>query len=482
MNLEEGPVFNLRRNPHSFMFALISIVAIPLAFAACSKSQKPKVAGPPPPVRMTAREAHQRMMKVLDIKSLRPGAVMSPADSPNAANYNEAKANPHPDLPNPLVLNVGWKVNTPEMWWKVRRLEIVRDFNDDIYGRVPGDAPSVNWAVKKVTKETEDGVPVVTKIVVGHVNNSFYPPIKIDIPVTVTVPAKAKGPVPVILKLAFKPQVMSKAAGKVDMPGFQIPASGAGPSWKQQLLDKGWGYAIYYPTDLQPDNGADLTEGIIGLCNKGKPRSPDQWGAIRAWAWGTSRVMDYLETDSAVDGKAVGIMGHSRFGKAALAAMAYDQRFAIAYISSSGMGGAAPYRRNFGERLENLASVHEFYWMDGDFLKYAGPYHSNDLPVDADDLIALCAPRPVFIGVGSVAGDGWSDPEGEFMAEAAAGPAYELLGKKGLGTSKLPPIGTALMSGDLAFRQHHGGHTPAPDWPYFIKFASRYLKSAGREH
>ena len=171
-------------------------------------------------------------------------------------------------------------------------------------------------------------------------------------------------------------------------------------------------------------------------------------------------------------------MGHSRDGKAALVAMAYDPRFAIAYISSSGMGGAALYRRNFGERLENLAGVGEYHWMAGTFLRYAGPLTPNDLPVDANELIAVCAPRPVFIGCGSVKGDGWVDPRGEFMAEAAASPVYKLLGAQGLQTDHFPPIGTPLLKGDLAFRQQHDGHTPLPNWPYFIKFARRYLKSS----
>ncbi|HET7100144.1 MAG TPA: acetylxylan esterase, partial [Terriglobia bacterium] len=190
-----------------------------------------------------------------------------------------------------------------------------------------------------------------------------------------------------------------------------------------------------------------------------------------------SRALDYFETDKSVDAKQVGITGHSRYGKAALVAMAYDPRFAIGYISSSGMGGAALYRRNFGERLENVAAANEYHWMAGNFLKYAGPLTPNDLPVDSHELIALCAPRPVFISAGATKGDGWVDAKGEFMAAAAASPVYELLGKKGLDSTGFPPIATPLLSGDISFRQHRGGHTPAPNWPWFIKFASRYLNA-----
>jgi hypothetical protein len=154
--------------------------------------------------------------------------------------------------------------------------------------------------------------------------------------------------------------------------------------------------------------------------------------------------------------------------------MAYDPRFAIAYASSSGEGGAKLNRRYFGETVENLDSG-LYYWMAPNFLKYAGSLQWNDLPVDAHELIALCAPRPVFIGGGSVQGDGWADPEGMFMAAAAAGPVYQLLGKHDMGTTTFPPIETPLIDGDVAFRQHTGGHTPTPNWPTFIRFASRYL-------
>jgi hypothetical protein len=230
------------------------------------------------------------------------------------------------------------------------------------------------------------------------------------------------------------------------------------------------------PTSIQADNGAGLTRGIIGLCNKGQRRKPDDWGALRAWAWGASRALDYFETDRSVDASQVGIEGHSRYGKAALIAMAYDQRFAIGFISSSGEGGAKLHRRNAGEIVENLAGSGEYHWMAGNFLKYAGPLQWSDLPVDAHELIALCAPRPVFISAGDK-GDAWVDARGMFMAAVAAGPVYLLLGKKDLGSSVFPPPGTTLTGGEIAFRQHLGGHTPLPNWPTFLDFASRYIKT-----
>ena len=155
--------------------------------------------------------------------------------------------------------------------------------------------------------------------------------------------------------------------------------------------------------------------------------------------------------------------------------MAYDPRFAIAYVSSSGEGGAKLHRRNAGELVENVAGANEYHWMAGNFLKYAGPLTWGDMPVDAHELIAMCAPRPVFIS-GGEKGDGWVDARGMFMAAAAAQPVYELLGKKGMGTYEFPPVETALVNGDIAFRQHTSGHTDGPNWPTFLTFAERYFR------
>jgi hypothetical protein len=185
--------------------------------------------------------------------------------------------------------------------------------------------------------------------------------------------------------------------------------------------------------------------------------------------------LDYFETDKDIDAKKIGIEGHSRYGKAAAVTMAYDQRFAIAYISSSGEGGVKLHRRNAGEIVENVAGSSEYHWMAGNFIKYAGPLQWSDLPVDAHELIALCAPRPVFIGCGEK-GDGWVDARGMFMAAVAAEPVYTLVGKKGMGTSTFPSAETSLLDGEIGFRQHKLGHTPAPNWPYFIQFAERYFK------
>jgi hypothetical protein len=435
---------------------LLALLAVPLA----------RGDDPPPPVELTAKEDHKRMLDLLKITSLRRGADGRDSKAENAANYDESKANPYPKLPDPLVLKNGKKVTTPEMWVKERRPEIVEDFDREIYGRVPKDTPKVKWEVTETKNDKIADVPAVTKQLVGHVDNSSYPKITVGIRLTLTTPADAKGPVPVMVEFGFG------GGGRGGPPG-------AG-SWQQQLLAKGWGYAIITPNSIQADNGAGLTKGIIGLCNKGQPRKVDDWGALRAWAWGASRALDYFETDKAVDASQVGIEGLSRYGKAAIVAMAYDERFAIGFIGSSGEGGAKLHRRNWGELVENVASSGEYHWMAGNFLKYAGPLTWDDLPVDSHELVALCAPRPVFISCGSFKVEGgWVDAKGMFLAGVGAGPVYKLLGKKDLGTAEMPAEETALIDGEVAFRQHSGGHTTGPNWPTFLKFADRYIKGPG---
>jgi hypothetical protein len=317
---------------------------------------------------------------------------------------------------------------------------------------------------------------VITKKLVGHVDNDSDPLIDVEIELTLSTPANAGGPVPVIMELGFSSEFLAAMARR-------FPAAGptTGPTWEQQVLAKGWGYAILTPTSVQADSGEGLTEGIIGLADRGQPRNVDDWGALRAWAWGASRALDYFENDPAVDARKIGIEGLSRYGKAALVAMAYDQRFATSFVGSSGEGGAKLYRRIFGEQVENIAATGEYHWMAGNFFKYAGPLTTNDLPVDAHELIALCAPRPVFISTGfpKVEG-GWVDAKGMFLAAVGASPVYRLLGKKGLETAEFPPIETALIGGDIGFRSHAGGHTTGPNWPAFLSFASRYF-GASRE-
>jgi hypothetical protein len=443
-------------------WASVLIGAALVAFAAGLASPH---AQPTPTPALTNEQDHQLMLDRLGIKSLRPGVDGYNSAAPNFVNQDEAKAGPFSLLPDPLAFADRRAVTTPDDWWKRRRPELVELFSREEHGRVPRRAPAVRWRVVSEKHDVRGGVAVLERRLAGDLDNRAYPAVTVSLDLLLVTP-EGRGKRPLVLEFGFPD-------GAPWMRGRPAPA---GPDWRDLVLARGWGYAILDPTSVQPDNGASLRRGVIGLVNRGRPRAPDDWGALRAWAWGASRVLDFLATDPAVDDRRVAIEGLSRYGKAALVTMAYDQRFAAGLVASSGEGGAKLHRRKRGEQLENLAASGEYHWMAGNFLRYAGPLTVDDLPVDAHELIALCAPRPLFISVGNDQADGWVDSRGMFMAAVAAGPVYRLLGARDLGVTTFPEPLTLVADGELAFRQHEGGHTPGPNWPYFLDFASRYLE------
>ena len=486
---------NLSRTINSsgrwFAAGLIALVAA--GVLAGETGAAPSSAAVSEPINWTTQQDHENMKEQLGIRTLRPGPS-GQAGATNAANYDPAKANPYPDLPDPLTSKDGQKVTTAELWWKKRRPEIVEDFEREIIGRVPKDVPKVTWTITTQAVDRVVGdVPVDARQLVGHVDNSGCPAINVDIQMTLVTPAKAKRPAPVLMMFGG-----FGGGGFPRRPGEPAPAPRAGygggnfadPPSTEQLIAAGWGYATLSPGSIQPDNGAGLTKGIIGLVNKGQPRKPDDWGALRAWAWGAARGLDYLESDPAVDSKKVGIEGVSRFGKAALVTMAFEPRFAIVLVGSSGEGGAKLRRRNFGEAVENLTGSGGYHWMAGNFLKFGaaessfGSKNAGDLPVDAHELIALCAPRPTFISYGvPERGDAnWLDQQGSYMATVAAGPVFRLLGARDIGEkedyrkAKMPPVNTGLLDGELAWRQHDGGHEDRSNMKHFIAWANKFIK------
>lgn len=415
-----------------------------------------------------AAEADRRaMLDRLGIGETRPGADGFNRDALNAANYDEARAG-EPALPPLLRFADGRPVATARDW-RLRRREIVELFDREIYGRVPATAPAIRWRIDRETRASEGGIPVVKRWLTGMADNRAWPAAKAEIALRYTVPTGTRAPVPMILSFGFP-------------EGFRFPgpprAPDPGPPHSEQLLRRGFGYAVVVANSIQADNGGQLDTGVIGISLRGKRRGPEDWGVLRAWAWGASRALDALARDRAVDSRRIGIEGLSRYGKAALVAMAYDPRFAIGFIGSSGAGGAALYRRDFGERIGNLAASGEYHWFAGNFLTYAGPSTPADLPVDAHMLIALAAPRPIFIGAGTIeTGDGWVDPKGSFLAARAASPAWTLLGRSGLPAAGFPPVLTGLTDGKVAFRQHQGGHSNRDNWPVFIDYAAVQLSS-----
>lgn len=491
-------------------------IAVALAILAA-----PFAAAQEAPRRMTSDEARAQMMGQLGITALIPGPS-GDEKAPNHANYDEALANPFPTLPDVLTTNAGKKVTTADQWWKLRRPEIVEAYEREVYGRVPATAPKITWRVVATDAERMGFTPVIARRVIGHADNSAAPGISVDIRMMVVTPANAKGPVPLLIlfgrdefpnpsqpsraeferidaamKQALVAQDPSLAAVFAAHPAFTL-AQESPPRFPtrdargdlprtDQLIAAGWGYALLDSGTIQPDSGEGLTDGVIGISTRGQARKPDDWGVLRAWAWGASRALDYLASDPSVDAKRIGVEGVSRYGKAALIAAAFDPRFAVVLVGSSGKGGATLLRRNFGEAVATLATA-EHYWMAGNFLKYdaakgATVLNAGDLPVDSHELIALVAPRPVFLSYGiPEEGDArWLDHKGSLMAAMAAGPVFRLLGAKDLGLGHdpakavLPPVNTGLLDGQLAWRQHDGGHTDQPNMRYFIPWADKML-------
>jgi hypothetical protein len=399
----------------------------------------------PAHVQLTRDEDFQRTRDLLGLKGPAPTGVQSS----NPETFNEKLANPYPDLPDALKLNNGQRVTNANGWNNTRRAELLELFEREVYGRTPKTTPKVTWEVLSTTREMNGDVPIITKQLVGHVDNSSYPTLTVNLLASVSTPADAKGPVPVIITMSAGGPGAGRGRGAADpaappppapttvcsptnappapargaapaagaaagagraaaappaagaaVPGAAggAPAAPQGPTNQQQALALGWGYASFNTSSVQADNGQGLTCGIIGLVNKGQPRKLEDWGVLAAWAWGTSRVLDYLETDKAVDATRVGVYGHSRWGKATLLTTVLDKRFAIAYVSSAGQGGSKLHRRNYGETVDNVAN-NFYYWMGGNYLKYAGNW--NSLPVDSHELIALMAPRPVFFSGGN---------------------------------------------------------------------------------
>jgi RNA polymerase sigma factor (sigma-70 family) len=455
-------------------FTAAALVAAGGSYAVYSALSQP-VDGAPPPVTVGAATApapsaevlnnlvlddYMHMLAVLRIREVRRGA--EPSD-PSA--FDEATANPYPNMPDPLTMKNGSRVVNASQW-PARRAEILEDFQREVYGRIPASVPAVTWEIASTTRGTVAGIPTLTRSVIGRVDNSAYPRVSVNIQANFTIPANAAAPVPLMIEI-----------GSFPMP----PRPGATP-WTQQAITRGWGYGTILPASIQPDK-VNLDTGIIGLTRRGQPRQADDWGVLRAVGWGVSRFIDFFEAhpETHVDAQRIGVAGLTIFGKSAIVAQAFEPRIAVGFVGSSGAGGVKPFRRAYGELLENLASRDSHQWMAGNFIKYASAdplQTAADLPVDSHELLALCAPRPVFLSSGTIAGGeaNWTDPRGTFMAGILAGPVYRLLGKRDFGlpgdylSVSLPPV-NSLVGGELAWRQHSGGLDLSPNWPAFFDWA-----------
>jgi len=382
------------------------------------------------------------------------------------SNYDESKVAPY-TLPDPLKTTDGKPVRDARAWAS-RRAEILRLYQTEIYGRIPANAPKVSWRIGDTDPAAREGASVM-KRAIGRIGAGDDAP---EIKVTIHTPSGAKTPVPIILLVNF-------GGGPPPPPG--APARGSfpqDPPVAAEILSRGWGYATVGYLDIQPDRVDTFNQGVIGRTLAAGPTQTarsrpenDEWGTISAWAWGVSRIIDYFETDKAIDAKRIAVFGHSRLGKTVLWASALDPRIAVTFSSCAGEMGSALARRDWGETVDDMAQ--NFAWQfAGNFQKWAGRW--NEMPVDAHMLIALSAPRPVFVTGGTT--DQWADPVGEFLSLVAAGPVYKLLGRKDLGVTALPALDTPLITGDLGYHYHTGGHTATPaDWKAFLEFAAKYF-------
>jgi len=480
------------------------ILAIPLVIGITALAQDP-APKPPTPVFKASRPKPAANENVHDIESLltpppgfrlqRRNNFYRTEDTANGklyrwsasghwSNYDEAEVEKF-TLPDPLTMSNGRKVTTAKMWTEQRRPEIIKLYESEVYGKVPLTAPKVEWILVSYRNDGK----TITKEIVGHIAGTPMPAMS-SLPAPVVQAGRGAPAAPAAAPAPVAAAPAGRGAGApIPPPSIRInltlPADAKGPvpvilggggGNAAAILARGWGYGNVNTGAIQRDSAdpATLRTGVVGMTLKpGVPRPGDEWGVLRAWAWGWSRAMDYLETDKQVDAKQVAISGHSRGGKTVLLAAAMDSRFALVFPTCSGEMGASLSRRDWGETIDDMAQLFAPHF-NGNFLKYQGKW--NDLPVDSHMLLALVAPRPVFITGGTE--DQWSDPKGQFQAAVAAGPVFKLLGKKDLGVTEMPKPDTALVAGDIAFHEHTGGHVVTPaEWELFLKFADKYFKA-----
>jgi len=391
-------------------------------------------------------------------------------------NYDEEKV-PTYKLPDPLVMADGTPVTDAEMWREKRRPELLGLFEENVYGRLPGRPEGMHFEVKEVDSQALEGKATRKTIVIHFTEEADGP----SLTVVLYVPNKRSGAVPVFVGMRLFPRddpypaagrhvtSRDKESNKTQVPaGFEkLP----GEKIIETILDQGYAIATLDPADFAPDDKQTWDEGVINWLEPDPAkRAPDMGKAIAAWAWGLSRTLDYFETDEDIDAKRAIVVGHSRMGKTALWAGAQDERFAIVISNNSGCGGAALSRRAFGETVARINSVFPF-WFCENFRRYNG--REGDLPVDQHELVALIAPRPVYIA--SAEEDGWADPRGEFLAAQGAEPVYKLLGEEGLGVAELPPVN--LPAGkQIGYHVRSGQHALSDyDWLRYLDFADQHL-------
>jgi hypothetical protein len=403
------------------------------------------------------------------------------------ANYDEAKVGAF-ELPDPLKFPDGKAVKTMQEWIGKRRPQILESFKKEMYGRSPGRPEGLKFEVKSTKADALNGLATRKEILVHVPSKPQWP----GMMVLVYIPNKAPKPAPAFCGLSFggnhavttEPDVQITQRWVPNVKGLindnhatEASRGHEASRWAiKMILEHGYALATAYYGDLEPDyrdGWKESVRSVFGEYAQNPDQAPEGWGAIGAWAWGLSRIMDLLETMPEIDAKYVAVMGHSRLGKTALWAGAQDQRFAITISNDSGEGGAAIMRRDFGETVERINTSFP-HWFCGNFKKYNKDVKS--LPIDAHELIALMAPRPVYIA--SAAEDLWADPKGEFLSGVNANPVYRLFGKVGLKETEQPPIDHPVGN-DIGYHVRTGKHDVTDyDWEQYIKFADRHFRGA----